>query len=170
MSKTLWFRISLIVYRWIVGIQYHPLNRIGQLILGNNEYEQWKYLLSSVWGTHISPTQMKIVVQYACSFCIISECCLFYSIFTFYIYVYEQLPTNMQSELAVSIFKMKSVAVHVFFGPSEWANRYNEDMTNLINFTVSLTAASEFVRGGEVAGGSGSGCGGKLALWGYLLP
>lgn len=28
-------------------------------------------------------------------------------------------------------------------------------MSNLINFTVSLTAASEFVRGGEVAGGFG---------------
>lgn len=49
-------------------------------------------------------------------------------------------------------------------------NRHNEDMTNLINFTVSLTAASEFVRGGEVAGGSGSGCAGQLGLCGYLLP
>lgn len=31
--------------------------------------------------------------------------------------------------------------------------RYNEDMTNLINFTVSLTAASDSVRRGGGGGG-----------------
>lgn len=57
------------------------------------------------------------------------------------------------------------MAVRLFFGggASERASRHNEDETNLINFTVSLTAASEFVRGG--GGSRGLGVHGAGVWW-----
>lgn len=43
--------------------------------------------------------------------------------------------------------------------------RYNEDMTNLINFTVSLTAASDSVRRGGGGGVGGVQVGGGFRGW-----
>lgn len=111
----------------------------------------------SVWGTLISPTQMKVVVKNA----VFNVQLVSSAHFTRYLHHTYILFTSSSLQTC-RLSSWSQYSSPDFFGLSERATRHNEDMTNLINFTVSLTAASEFVRGGEVAGGWGAGVVGSL--------